>query len=64
MADGDDAADERRLIFAEGDLLDEGAVDLELADGELLQAVEHGVADAKIVDRNPHSQLVQSQQRG
>ena len=44
----------RRLAVA-GDVVDEGLVDLDAVDGELLQVGQGGIAGAEIVQRHPHA---------
>jgi hypothetical protein len=50
VADLDDALDQPRLLGVEVDAGDEGAVDLQLVDGEGLEVAERRVAGAEVVD--------------
>ncbi len=49
-----------RAVAAAGQLLDEGAVDLDLVDGEVLQVGERGVAGAEVVDRHADAEAAQA----
>ena len=47
---------------ATGDILDEGAVDLDLVEREALQIAQRGIAGAEIVQRDPDAELAQLMQ--
>src|SRR5436190_1309861 len=57
-AQSDDRAHDRRRVMVV-DVMDEGAVDLDLVDGEAAEIAERRIADAEIVQRNADAQVTQ-----
>src|SRR5690606_33341111 len=57
------AADDGGIVRADGNVMHEGAVDLELADGKALEIGKRGKAGAEIVDRDAHAQAVHAAQQ-
>ena len=55
----DDRAHDGRLIGIRGGVPDEGLVDLERADRELLQGTQRGVAGTEVIDRQVQSHGIQ-----
>ena len=51
--------DDRRGCAGAGDVLDEGAIDLDLVERETLQVAQRGIAGAEIVQRDPNAELAQ-----
>ena len=51
-----DRADDRGVVGAVGEVLDEGAVELDHREGQPLQVAERGEADAEVVEDQAHAQ--------
>src|SRR5206468_8634051 len=52
--------DNRRQVRVDGHVTHEGAVDLDLVDGEALEVGQRRVARAEVVDGEPHAHLPQA----
>nr|GFB67140.1 hypothetical protein [Tanacetum cinerariifolium] len=59
---GDDRAGDLCVLFAGRQTVDEGAVDLQHIDRELLEVVQRGIAGAEVVDRDAQAQALEAVQ--
>src|SRR5579872_871049 len=55
MTEADDGANDRRRLRIAAEIHDEGAVDLDLVEGERLQITQRRVTAAEIVHRDTHA---------
>ena len=64
MGQHDDGLDDLAILASVVHLADEGAVDLQGIDGELLEIAQGRMAGAEVVDADPDAQLAESCQHG
>src|SRR5207245_1223794 len=63
LRDTDDGADNGRIVGVDRHVADEGAIDLECIDGQMLQVAQARVACTEVIDEDARALVAQCLQR-